>query len=400
MMNRKPFTESLSGKQLFEVKACTECRECLAYCPVQEVTNNPAISPPEKLRIFKKLIDETEGLKSRFFGGKDIDRKVLEGLTRAVFECTTCGVCGEVCPVGINTQRLWPILRKEMVKHGTGPIGQQAEIPGAIMNTGNPYNKPREERYSPWLPGSIEIVKNAEIAYYAGCTGAYQARPMVKGDVLVLDAVGTPFTMLDAEEEVCCGFPLFITGQHEQLESLVKRLIPAYKKKGVKTLICSCPCCVNMMAREWPSYYGDTLPFRITHITQYVSHALGKGTLKIKRALNERLIYHDPCYLSRGVGVIEEPREVLRHIPGVELLEFDHNRRLSRCCGAGGAAKSIFHENAVAIARLSIDEAVEKGADKLVLGCPACYEKVNEAMQDHVRKVQIVDIMELLSTVI
>ncbi|MCK5512127.1 MAG: (Fe-S)-binding protein, partial [Thermodesulfovibrionia bacterium] len=104
--------------------------------------------------------------------------------------------------------------------------------------------------------------------------------------------------------------------------------------------------------------------------------------------------------LSRGVGIIAEPRFILGSIPGVTLLEFDRSGLNSRCCGAGGAARKVFHENAVAMGRLTIDEAVEKRAEKLVLNCPACYEKVNEAMKGHTKHIQIVDIMELVSELI
>jgi heterodisulfide reductase subunit D len=393
------FTEGLGRKEIAEIKACTQCRECLRYCPVQEVTGRVEISPSEKLRIYRDFIERTESLRA-LITGRDIPEHLLEDFTRAVFECTTCGACGEVCPAGIDTQRLWPILRREMVKRGLGPIGDQAEMPEIIKKTGNPYNQPSSERYKPWIPEGIEIAEQAEIAYYVGCTGAYQAHPMVRGDMLILKAIGREFTMLKEDDEVCCGFPLFITGQHELLEGLVKKLVDAYKNKGVKELVCSCPCCVNMMAKDWPYYYGTELPFKITHITQYVAGAIRTGKLKIKNYLRERLIYHDPCYLSRGVGVIKEPREVLRAIPGVELIEFDRWGRLSRCCGAGGAARKVFHENAVAIARLSIDEAWQKGADRLVLSCPACHEKVNEAMKDYPKKVRVVDIMELLSEMV
>ncbi len=396
---KRSFTEGLSRKEMLEIKACTQCRECLRYCPVQEVTGDISIAPFEKIRQYREFIEQTEGLKSLLLK-REIPRKVLEDFTKAVFECTTCGACGEACPVGIDTQRLWPLLRREMVLRGLGPIGSQRELPRAVKETGNPYNQPASKRYKPWFPEGVEIARSAEIAYYAGCTGAYQARPMVRGDVIVMDAVGEPFTMLGEEEEVCCGFPLFITGQFELLESLVKRLVEAYRSRGVKTLVCSCPCCVNMMVKDWPEFYGQKLPFKIVHITQYLYSALKKGMVVFHNEEPLRLIYHDPCYLSRGVGVIEEPRRLLRAIPEVELLEFDRHGRLSRCCGAGGAARKVFHENAVAIARLSIDEAVKKGAQRLVLSCPACYEKVNEAMRGYKNQIPIVDIMELISGVI
>src|SRR5208283_3861976 len=400
MKNRDSFIRVLSPEQLIELDACTRCGECLKSCPVQEVTGNPTISPPEKIRVFREFIRATDGLKARFLSPSRIDKKLLEDFTKAVYECTTCGACGQDCTVGIFTQRLWPQLRKEMVRRGLGPLGSQADMPDAVKKTGNPYNKPPEERFSNWFPDTVKVVEKAELAYYAGCTGAYEANPMVRGDVLVIDAVGDPFTMLPPEEEVCCGFPLFITGQHDMLEELIKGLVDAYKARGVKTLICSCPCCVNIMVRDWPLFYGKDLPFRIRHITQFVAEAMRNKKLLVKRGLTERLIYHDPCYLSRGVGIIEEPREILRSIPGITLIEFERHGLNSRCCGSGGAARKVFHENAIAMGRLTIDEAVSKKADKLVLGCPACYAKVNEAMEGHDRKIPIVDIMELLSHMI
>ncbi len=400
MKSKRSFTEDLLPQQILEIGACTQCGECLKHCPVQDVTGNPSVSPPEKIRMFREFIRSTDGLKSRLFGLADVDQKLLEDFTRAVYECTTCGACGQNCPVGIFTQRLWPMLRKEMVKRGLGPIGVQANMPKAIMESGNPYEKPSSERYRPWFPEHVKIAERSEIAYYAGCTGAYEAQPMVRGDVLVLDAIGAPFTMLPPEEEVCCGFPLFITGQHDQLADLVTRLVKGYEARGVKLLVCSCPCCVNIMTRDWALFYGKPLPFKIRHITQYVCDAIRDGRLRMKKELHESVIYHDPCYLTRGVGVIEEPRNVLRSIPGLTLLEFERHGLNSRCCGSGGAARKVYHENAIAMGRLTIDEAVAKKADRLILSCPACYAKVNESMKGHKNQIRITDIMELVSTMV
>jgi heterodisulfide reductase subunit D len=400
MKNKRSFIEELSSRQILEINACTQCGECLKHCPIQDVTGKASVSPPEKIRMFRELIRSTDGLKARLFGTGEADRKLLDDFTKAVYECTTCGACGHNCPVGIFTQRLWPTLRKEMVKRGLGPIGVQADLPKAITNSGNPYDKPAADRYRPWFPENVKVAERADVAYYAGCTGAYEAQPMVRGDALVLGAIGIPFTQLPPEEEVCCGFPLFITGQHELLEDLVKRLVAGYEARGVKTLVCSCPCCVNIMSRDWPAYYGRELPFAIRHITQFVASSIRNGKLKLNRELRERVIYHDPCYLSRGVGVIEEPREVLRSIPGLTLLEFERHGLNSRCCGSGGAARKVFHENAIAMGRLTIDEAVAKKADRLILSCPACYAKVNEAMQGHDKQIRITDIMELVSGLI
>jgi heterodisulfide reductase subunit D len=400
MTRERSFGAELTPRQLIEIDACTQCGECLKHCPVQEVTGNPAISPPEKIRRFREFLRTTDGLKARLLGPTTVDPRLLEDFAKAVYECTTCGACGQNCPVGIFTQRLWPTLRTELVKRGLGPRGIQTGMPGAIARSGNPYDKPAAERFAPWFPEQVAVAERAEIGYYAGCSGAYEAQPMVRGDALVLGATGEPFTMLPPTEEVCCGFPLFITGQHDLLGELVKRLVDGYAARGVTTLVCSCPCCVNIMARDWPAIYGAPLPFKVRHITQHVTDALRQGKLRVRRELRESVIYHDPCYLTRGVGVIEEPRAVLRSIPGLTLLEFEQHGLNSRCCGSGGAARKVFHENAIAMGRLTIDEAVAKQADRLILSCPACYAKVNEAMRGYEKQIVITDIMELLASLL
>ena len=111
MKTKKPFSNELAPMQLIELDACTQCGECLEYCPVQEVTGNTAISPPEKIRMFREFIRATEGLKARLFGS-EIDDKLLQDFVKAVYECTTCGACGQACTVGIFTQRLWPFCAK------------------------------------------------------------------------------------------------------------------------------------------------------------------------------------------------------------------------------------------------------------------------------------------------
>src|SRR5574340_1238577 len=162
MKNKDSFTGGLTPMQLMELDACTLCGECLKHCPVQEVTSNQAISPPEKIRLFREFIRATEGLKASLCGPGEVDRRLLEDFTKAVYECTTCGACGQNCSVGIFSQRLWPMLRKEMVRRGLGPIGPQADIPEAVRETGNPYKKSAADRFKPWFPENVTVEEKAE----------------------------------------------------------------------------------------------------------------------------------------------------------------------------------------------------------------------------------------------
>src|SRR5512144_1969301 len=118
MRNKRSFTDELSPRQILEIDACTQCGECLKHCPVQQVTQNPAISPPEKIRMFREFIKATDSLKAKVLGASEIDRKLLEDFTRAVLEYTNCGECGQTSIVGIPPKQHWPKHRKEKVRLG------------------------------------------------------------------------------------------------------------------------------------------------------------------------------------------------------------------------------------------------------------------------------------------
>jgi heterodisulfide reductase subunit D len=402
-MKNKRFSDELAPRQILDIDACTQCGECLKHCPVQEVTGNPAISPPEKIRMFRELIRGSEGLRATLFGSREPDPKVLQELASAAFECVNCGACGQHCPVGISGRHLWQALRKVMVTRGVAPpdvLKISHQIEQWVKDLGNMYGKPTADRFKPWFPENVKVVERAEIAYFAGCTGSYKSQPMVRGDVLALAAVGEPFCMLSEEEEVCCGFPLLLNGLHDTLHDTITGLVERLQAKGAKVVISSCPCCVNVMSLNWPGIYGKPLPFKIKHITQFTMDAIRQGKLKFKKELNERVIYHDSCSLSRGVNIIEEPRDVLRSIPGLKLLEFENHGLNSRCCGVAGLYRIRFQEKSYAMARLTIDEAVAKKADRMISSCPACFNNFQEAVAGHTNQLPITDLMELVSGLI
>ena len=397
-MNKTSLIDSLNQLQLIELDACTGCSECLNWCPVFEALEDKSISPPQKISSYRNLVNQLHGLRAKLTGGK-IDAVELQRLNDALYQCTTCGVCGEVCEVGIWTQELWPALRAKMVDLGVGPIGAQQESQATVQCYHNPYSQPPEMRNA-WLPDGVKIEQRAEVGYYVGCSGAYVANPLVIGGVKMLKALGIPFTMLDAEEEQCCGFPLYIIGQNEIVADLIKHNVDAYVARGVTTLVVSCPCCTNMLKNHWPRLYPGEFPLKIVHIMELAAPALISGKLRL-RPLNEVVTYHDPCYLSRakGVGIIEEPRQILQAIPGLRLVEFSRNRELSKCCGAGGGIRRAYPELSFDIALSIVKEAEAMGAERMVISCPACYERFPLAIKtrNYTTNLKICDIMEFVT---
>ncbi len=388
------FTDKLTQLQLVSLDACTRCMECLQWCPVLDVTGDEELTTPEKIRIYGELVRSQHGLRAKLLGRPEVPAEVLEKLTEALYTCTTCGRCGEVCPVGINTQRLWPAMRAKMVELGVGPLGAQREMPRIVAEKHNPYDEPHSERFA-WLPPQITVADQAEIGYFTGCSGAYTAQPMVAGALRVMNALGIEFTLFD--DEWCCGFPLFIVGELELMEQMIRHNVEGLAARGVKHLSVSCPCCMFMLQNHWPYFYGAPLPFDIIHITQLVKPYVEAGKLRLTQSLDATLTYHDPCYLSRGTRVIDEPRAMLGQIRGARVVEMAHSRELSRCCGAGGGIRRGLPEVSIQMARDLLAEAEHVGADILVIDCPACYERLHLAQQGIHSNVKVMDLMQLVT---
>jgi len=388
------FTDNLTRLQLISLDACTRCMECLQWCPVLDVTEDETLATPEKIRIYGELVRSQHGLSAKLFGRPEVPPEVLEKLTQALYTCTTCGRCGEVCPVGINTQRLWPAMRAKMVELGVGPMGAQREIPRIVTEKHNPYDQPHSERFA-WVPPEVKVAERAEIGYFTGCSGAYTAQPMVAGAVRIMHALGIEFTLFG--DEWCCGFPLFIVGEVELMQQLVRHNVEGLAARGVKHLAVSCPCCMFMLQNHWAYFYGAPLPFDIVHTTQLVKPYIEAGKLRLTKSLDATITYHDPCYLSRGTHVVDEPRVVLAQIRGVRVVEMPHSRELSRCCGAGGGIRRAYPEISIQMARNLMREAEEVGAEILVIDCPACYERLHLAQQGWDSRIKIMDLMQLVT---
>lgn len=386
------WVDNLTRLQLVSLDACTRCMECLRWCPVLDVTGDESLTTPEKIRIYGELVRQQHGLRGQLLGRPEVSPEVLEKLTEALYTCTTCGVCGEVCPVGINTQRLWPALRAKMAELGVGPVGGQREAAAIVAEKHNPYDRPHEERFA-WLPPEVEVAAEAEVGYFTGCSGAYTAQPMVAGALRVLQATGVPFTLFT--DEWCCGFPLFIIGELELMQELIKHNVDGFAARGVKQLVVSCPCCIFMLQNHWPYFYGGPLPFDIVHITQVIAEKIDAGQLRLAKSLAATVTYHDPCYLSRGIRLTEEPRQVLAQFPGARVVEMERSRELSKCCGAGGGIRRAYPEISVEMARNLMRDAEAVGADILAIDCPACYERLHLARQGFDCRVKVMDLMEL-----
>ena len=306
-----------------------------------------------------------------------------------IFACPTCGNCMQQCEqdVGEHLIEIFEALREECVNN-VGPTEAGRIFNEKTEQVHNPYGEPHENRLK-WNSNK-KFPEKADVFFFVGCTSSYRELEMAKATHDILEKLGINFTISD--KEYCCGSPMLRTGQLSLPIELAKHNLELIKKSGAKIVVTSCAGCYRVLKVDYPKLYGD-LSFEVKHITEYLNEIKDKITC---RENNLKVTYHDPCHLGRHSGVYEAPRELIKSIPGVELIEMPRNRENAWCCGAGGGVKSTYKEWAVDISKERIKEAEELGVSLLVTSCPFCKRNLSDAVQAMNSELKVVDTIFLV----
>jgi len=354
-----------------------------------------------------------------FGGGKSgVARSILEGkvdfsdpaLVDILFACPTCGSCEQQCTlqepkVGYKHRMIALIeaLRADCVKAGSGLPGKQKAFGVHIGKEHNPYMELHKDRLA-WLPSNVKLPKNSEIVYFTGCTSAYRQKELAKATVDVFQELGIDFTILG--DEWCCGSPLLRTGQWEtswvSAKDVAQHNIEEAGKAGAKKIVTTCAGCYRMWKRDYrEEEYSDVLKtthnFEVLHTTELLERLIKSGEIKFKKTTKIRVTYHDPCHLGRHMGVYDAPRNVLKAIPGIELVEMPRARENAWCCGSGGGVKSGYSDWAVEIAGERLKEAEKLGVQAIVSACPFCWRNLSDAMSKFGSKLRMYDVIALVN---
>jgi heterodisulfide reductase subunit D len=273
------------------------------------------------------------------------------------------------------------------------PLQSHIKIAEAIKKFYNPFGEPNKERVK-WIEG-LNIPEEGEIVYFAGCTAAYKYPDLARNTVKILRHVNASFTLL-REREACCGSALLRTGQREYAPELARLNTEAIAEAGASRIITSCAGCFRTFKADYPKLLGK-IDFEVLHITQYLAELIDQGKLRFTNKIKEIVTYHDPCHLGRHSGVFEEPRKIIKNLPGLEFREMGKIGKYSRCCGAGGGVKSGFADLAIAIATSRIEEAISTGADTLLSACPFCRVNLIDAINIGKKDIKMKDITEVVS---
>ncbi|MEM2249352.1 MAG: (Fe-S)-binding protein [Candidatus Bathyarchaeia archaeon] len=348
---------------------------------------------------------------SRFIGGFEsatargrmlIARALLERklnyskeLVSVLFKCFLCGACDVKCnqAAKIKITEITKAMRADAVE--TGVILEKL-VPAAktLNESHNIYGKPSTERT--FLTQSYQKKGGAsDLLYFPGCVITFRYPKIAQNTLQILKVAGVDFILL-GEDEWCCGNPFFFMGMSKEAKRFALHNIEAIRSKGVKVVLTSCAGCYRVLSQEYPKIFGGKLPFKVMHVTQFLSKLVNEGSLKLKRTKYDRVTYHDPCEIGRYGGIYDEPREIIQSVPNLKLAEMNKSRDDSWCCGGGGSVNIVHTNLALLVSALRIKQAQETGAKVLVTACPTCVQMLELASKRAGAKIHVVDIASLV----
>ncbi|MFZ5824825.1 MAG: heterodisulfide reductase-related iron-sulfur binding cluster [Bacillota bacterium] len=394
-----------SWKDLADLDACTECGRCQENCPAY-LTGKP-LNPKALILDLQRHLHEKGPLLAlaAMKGERPTEQPFESELVgpvvdpEALWACTTCRACMDVCPVYIeHVPKIMEMRRHQVMLQGEFP----SELNQTFKNLerqGNPWGMGAHTR-TQWAEDlNVPLAADnpdAEYLFWPGCSGAFDQRgqKIVRSIVQLLQQAGVSFAILGKEEK-CTGDAARRAGNEMLFQQLAMENIETMKAYGVKKIITHCPHCAHTFAKD---YREMGFEVEVIHHTQILNQLVKDGKIKPVNPISESVAYHDSCYLGRYGGEFQAPRELLQAIPGVELKEMERHGETGMCCGAGGAQMWMEEHHGT---RVNVDrsrQAIATGATTVATNCPFCMTMMSDgiAAEDNTEQLRVLDLAEML----
>ena len=385
--------EDFTWKQLLDLDACTMCGRCTSVCPAH-ATGKP-LDPRE---IVLKSGEVMAATASHARGGKvtpplSVDSEItisanslFERITsEEIWACTSCKACDEICPVNIEILDKILDMRRYLSLMESDFPAELGNAYRAMENQGNPWGMSQSDR-GEWAkdldvtvldPGAVF---NHEYLYWVGCAGSFddKNKKVTQSMAKLLKRAGIDVAIL-GPSEMCTGDSARRSGNEYLFQMLAMPNIEMLNGMGVRKIITQCPHCFNTLANEYPQFGGT---YEVIHHSQLLEHLIDSGKLDISDAtLEERITYHDSCYLGRHNDVYMAPRNVVASIKGVDVVEMPRNGTKGMCCGAGGARMWMEETIGTKVNDERAAEAISTGASRVATACPFCYIMLDDGVK-------------------
>ncbi len=414
--------EDLTWKGLLDLGTCTECGRCQSQCPAW-VTGKP-LSPKQ---VILDLRDHAFAKAPWILAASDEAREKLPDAVRAeaerplvgtkdargvidpdvLWSCTNCGACVEECPVDIEHIDHIDGMRRHQVLIESAFPTEAATMLKNLENKANPWGMAEDKR-ADWiteLDFDIPVVDgkigaDVEYLFWVGCAGALEdrAKKTTKAIAELLHTAGVRFAVL-GPAEACTGDPARRLGNEFVFSMLAQQNIETLNDAGVTKVIASCPHCFNTIAREYPQLGGN---YEVIHHTQLLARLVAEGRLTPVDPVQEKITYHDPCFLGRHNKVFTPPREIIDAVPGTQAQEMHRCKNRGFCCGAGGARMWLEERIGKRINTERIEEALALDPDTVSTACPYCMVMLGDAVNakkaagEAKQSLEVIDVAQLL----
>jgi Fe-S oxidoreductase len=357
------------------LKGCYQCGTCSATCPWRDYISF----------LPRRMFEEAR------LGLTDFE-------SDAIWRCVTCNKCVERCPRGVPIIDLMRALRRSVISMGIAEA--PSALSGALKNltaVGNPMGEAAENRNT-WAEGlDIKSFDAAtEYLFFPCCVSTYDPamKNTMRSTAAVLATANVNFGISDGI--VCCGESARKAGDEALFQQLAGGNARLFKEKGVKKIIVNSPHCYHTLKNEYPALDAR---FEVVHTGQLLATLISDGRLTLNTSVHRKVTYHDPCYLGRHNGIYEEPRRLIKAVPGVETVEIQPDKGDSLCCGGGGGRIWMETPRSQRFGEERLKQAIATGADTLVTACPYCLSNfkdsgLNQSLPD---SFSIIDIGELIA---
>ena len=379
--------EDFTWKQLLDTDACTMCGRCTSVCPahatgkpldpreivlksgeVMAATGTPPVSPP--IGVDPEITVSADSLFERI-------------TPEEVWACTSCKACDEICPVHIEIlDKILDMRRYLSLMESNFPT-ELGNAYRSMENSGNPWGMSQADRAA-WASkiDDVPIVEpgdgfDHEYLYWVGCAGSFDDKnqKVTVAMAKLMKRAGLDFAILGPSEN-CTGDPARRSGNEYIFQMLAMQNIETLNGMGVRKIVTQCPHCFNTLGNEYPQLGGE---YEVLHHSQLLENLIADGRLDLSEArLDERVVYHDSCYLGRHNDIYLSPRKVIGSLGGIEVVEAGRNGTRGMCCGAGGARMWMEETIGKKVNDERSQELIATGASRIAVACPFCYIMIDD----------------------
>lgn len=379
--------------QLMQLDACVRCHKCHNACPAN-ISGEP-LSPMMAILDLKQVLHSSNGNSSVTVHGENT------GITPDVlWACTTCMACVESCPAMIQHVDLLVGLRSYLIGEGTEVPSMLIDMLESVERYGNLWGQPPAKRDAWSKDLELKHVKDttSKLLLYVGDTASYdpRAQKVAKALVKILTAAGVEFGVLGNEEKND-GDTVRRVGEDLLFQMMAEENIGLFKKYGIKKIITISPHSYNAFKNEYKDVDPD-FNIEVVHYTEFLEQLVKEGKIKISKEISTKVTYHDPCYLGRYNNEYDAPRDLLKFIPGVELVEMKASKDKALCCGGGGGGMFRESKTETRINQIRARQAAETGANILAVACPFCLSMLTDGVKTTGvdKQLEVKDILEII----